>query len=390
MCNCNELLKLPLGNPGQDGSDGLLIVATLSPSSTGILYPAATANDAYRILTRGRIGTTTTSSNSKLAFPNDILYCITTNAGGLESAVGSSWMIIRGTERDFERLGTHTQANLGNVRGEHTLTAGATNMMLGFNNTNVNGNSNLIGGSGNSNTGNSNLLFGLTNTNTANFSLMHGATSINDGDSSIVFGDNHDNGTGAYNTLIGSNHQVADSVTRSVVHGSYGSVNTSDTKVHAANYFGVAPAYGHNQNMEIKSGAWIVNATPTNLIDSGLGTDLLVFPNKTAFTIEGDVLMANISTNAVAKGKFLATGSQKTGTAVLDAVFWMDNTGAWVAQGVGPYADWIQIDAGLSGAPTIDFRVLASGDSVNFEYTGKAATTIYCAVTLNVKRLAWF
>lgn len=387
---------MPIPDPGADGQNGMFIVGDLSPSASGILYPTGEENDAYRILTEGLIGTTTTSANSKYLLPDDILYCVADNAGGNESTVGTSWIVIRGNQNDFKKHHTISRNNISNIRGAHTIVnsgSAANNLLVGFNNTvATSGNSNFIAGSGNIVTGNTNFVAGVTNQVTAGETFVAGGSgNILDGDSSSVLGTNNDLGTGTHNLVAGTEHIVDDATNNVTMFGRYGRTAISDTLVHSGAYLTVGfPETGQNQHYWIAVGASTGDAVATVLKTQG-NIDLIAFATKTSFELEGEIMVVNPSTNDLCKLKFFACGHNKTGTAVLDTVYFVDSTGAAIVQGGGPYATPRATDVAMDPAgTTLDLRLVVSSNEVNIEITGLAATTLFWGGQIHVTQIGWY
>ena len=134
--NANDLLKMP-SKKGDNGTNGLYIVGTLAPTSSGILYPEADANDAYRITSEGLIGTTSSSNTSKYLLVGDVIYALTDNVGGTEASVGTFWIVLRGGEQLINKSGSNYRNNIVSTRGNHTIpdSDNATfNAIFGFTN----------------------------------------------------------------------------------------------------------------------------------------------------------------------------------------------------------------------------------------------------------------
>lgn len=400
MCNCNPLLTLPLGNPGQNGTNGFLFTGTLSPTSSGILYPVGTANTAYRILTEGLVGTILGSIISKKLYPQDILYCIASNIGGNEASVGTSWIVIRGNEEDFKKHGTISDQNLSISRGNNTISGGTYNLILGEDSTINSGDHNLIMGDTISLDGDNNIVSGQTNAVTGSWNQVSGSaqtvTGSNNevsGDSNTIISGNYNKisgtsntvGNGSSNEVSGGGNVISDDVDYSRASGAFSKVDTSYTETLGGPYFGVTQTPGHSQSFKLQASLTTTDATPVTFKQGS--TELLEFADKTAFEINGEVLVSKPSNNSVAKFKFFACGSQKTGTAVLDSVYFVSPVGVNTVQGGGPYATARQVDAGIN---TIDLRLVISSNKVTIEATGIALTTLYWSCTLNVSQIGWF
>lgn len=205
----------------------------LSPDYvTGINYPAATRGDVFRILTPGYIGTTTAQipPNSIEVFKDDVLYCISTTAGGNQASAGASFFSFSYARAFYPEDTTNGTSNfiLNNHLRNNTATGGTSNVIIGDRNSITGSSTNILLGSGNGVAGhtvgtiNDSLILGQRhNVSNSNNNIVSGTTVSVAANShnNIISGTGHIITTDSVENIVGGASNIIDTSVRNILGG---------------------------------------------------------------------------------------------------------------------------------------------------------------------------
>lgn len=362
-----QLIGVPVSGGG--GSGGTF--AILPVLQTGTLYPAANAGDWFRItcaLEEGRLGTNLPVPPNPLLEPpavrvvynDDVLYCMTTTAGGDTAAAGAAFY-VESAPRPFVPVDNVAGTSnyrinaTGNYASPNTINGVGTNrgnVFLGLGNSS--GTSSIfnfiIGVSHQLRTALYNLVVGTTNYlfPTSSNNIVGGRVASITGSNNVT-GGNTNTVLGSNCLVVGDNNDVTGSGASATVNSLVGGVG-ADVTISNGMYIGGSSSGGGRVQTVLHSLGGLVTAVShpsqefmilqTNeFVDSG--NALLLGSSNMAWTFEARILVAQTAvgaahTNTSAVGdwaEYVVCGvveRNSVGTTTLTKTKWLDHRNRWI------------------------------------------------------------